>query len=136
MLITAAREWRESVRSQWDLVSLGAAFLRVRSGAKARRVDSQRFPQRDSSGTLWRIPHDWRRRRIRLPSYDVLVSQDILPEVAQEYGGKNVSVNYHPGSLCCLPDGYRFRDRDGNRWEVKALDCVLLGYGDEPEYSV
>jgi hypothetical protein len=83
----------------------------------------------DPSGALWRIPHDWRRRRIRLSGYDVLVSNDIDPEVARGYAGEEVSVNYHPGSRCCLPNAYRFRDCFGRRWAVKMSDCVLLGYG-------
>lgn len=83
----------------------------------------------DPSGALWRIPHDWRRRRIRLPGYEVLISNDIDPEVARGYAGEEVSVNYHSGSRCCLPDAYRFRDCFGRRWAVKMSDCVLLGYG-------
>jgi len=47
--------------------------------------------------------------------------------------GKVVSVNYHPGSLCCLPDGYRFRDGHGGKWPVRAAECVLIGYGDREE---
>ena len=39
---------------------------------------------RGASGTVWRIPHEWRRRRIRLPSYGMLVSQDVLPEIATQ----------------------------------------------------
>jgi hypothetical protein len=62
-----------------------------------------------------------------------LVSNGVIPDVAEEFAGKAVSVNYHPGSLCCLPDGYRFRDAVGDRWAVKMTDCLLLGYGDEDE---
>jgi len=89
---------------------------------------------KDSSGKSWRIPANWRRRRVRLPSYEVLVSQGIPPEVARSYAGRAVSVNYHPGSLCCLPEQYRFRDETGNRWPVFIRDCLLLGYGDGDEY--
>jgi hypothetical protein len=83
----------------------------------------------DNSGRLWRIPHDWRLRRIRLPGYDVLISNEIDPEVARGYAEEEVSVNYHPGSRCCLPDTYRSRDCVDHRWAVKMSDCVLLGYG-------
>jgi hypothetical protein len=83
----------------------------------------------DHSGKLWRIPHDWRRRRIRLPAYDALITNEIDPEIARGYAGEEVSVNYHPGSSCCLPDGYRFRDCFGRRWAIKISDCVVLGYG-------
>ena len=88
---------------------------------------------RDASGKAWRIPHDWRRRRIRLPAYDVLLENDVPPDVAEEFAGKAVSVNYPPGSLCCLPDGYRFRDGHGGRWPIRAIDCLLLGYGARDE---
>ncbi|MGD1155439.1 MAG: hypothetical protein ABSA41_06370 [Terriglobia bacterium] len=67
------------------------------------------------------------------PAYDLLLENDVPPDVAQEFAGKTVSVNYHPGSLCCLPDGYRFRDGHGGRWPVRAVDCVMLGYGDRDE---
>jgi len=45
-----------------------------------------------------------------------------------------VSVNYHPGSLCCLPEHYRFRDEERNKWRVKIRDCFLIGYGDAEEH--
>ncbi|MBV8206876.1 MAG: hypothetical protein JO041_08790 [Acidobacteria bacterium] len=88
-----------------------------------------RVEWRDSSGTVWRIPHDWRRRRIILPSSAVLVAQGIPEDVAHVYAGRVVAVNYHPGSLCCLEDGYRFRDEFGNRWPVPKAACVVLGFG-------
>ena len=34
-------------------------------------------------------------------------------DIAEEFGGRIVAVNYHPGSLCCLSDGYRVRDGRG-----------------------
>ena len=68
--------------------------------------------------------------RVKLPKADVLVSQGMPDDVAKEYAGKIVSVNYHPGSLCCLPRHYRFRDAAGNRWPVRIRDCVLVGLGD------
>ncbi len=89
---------------------------------------------KDSKGNFWRIPHDWRRRRILLPSREVLVSQGIPEDVASVCAQTIVSVNYHPGSLCCLPEHFRFRDSDGNRWPVKTTDCELVGYGDTLEF--
>jgi len=88
---------------------------------------------KDSSGTVWRIPHDWRRRRINPPDCDGLLRNNLPKDIAEEFGGRIVSVNYHPGSLCCLRDGYRVRDGRGSRWPVKAADCVAVGFGDEAE---
>ncbi len=88
---------------------------------------------RDSHGGVWRIPHDWRRRRVKLPNQGTLISQGIPADVAGRFGQRVVSVNYHPGSRCCLPDQYRFRDEKGNPWPVYMRDCILLGYGDSPE---
>jgi hypothetical protein len=88
---------------------------------------------RDSSGRRWHIPHDWRRRRVKLPGYEALLENDVTPDVAEEFAGKVVSVNCQPGSLFCLPDGYRFRDRHGGKWPVRAAKCVLIGYGDREE---
>ena len=84
---------------------------------------------RDPSGSVWRIPNDWRKRRIRLPESDILISQGLPISVARAYGGQVVSVNYHPGSICCLPDQYRFRDDRGRRWPVRIEDCFVLGFG-------
>ena len=85
------------------------------------------------SGKAWRIPHDWRRRRIRLPGCDGLLRNGLPPDIAEEFGGRIVTVNYHPGSLCCLHDGYRVRDGRGGKWPVRAADCVVVGFGDETE---
>ncbi len=82
------------------------------------------------NGTVWRLPHDWRRRVIQLPDFATLVSQQVPANVANEYAGTIVSVNYHPGSLCCLPEQYRFRDRERHPWPVRIQDCLVLGYGD------
>lgn len=49
-----------------------------------------------------RIPHDWRKRQIRLPTYDLLRENDVPPDVAEEFAGKAVSVNYRPG-IALLP---------------------------------
>ena len=88
---------------------------------------------RGPSGKAWRIPHDWRRRRIRLPDCEGLLRNGLPLDVAEEFGGRIVAVNYHPGSLCCLSDGYRVRDGKGGKWPVKAADCVVVGFGDETE---
>lgn len=139
-----AATWQEELHlpSHWDLEEINIDFMEAaKAGGMPTVVEvhvAARRPikvlWRDSTGTVWRIPHDWRRRRIRLPDYDVLVAQDIPPEVALKWAGKAVSVNYHPGSLCCLPDSYRFRDGEGGKWPVKKRDCVLLDYGNREEY--
>ena len=88
---------------------------------------------RGPSGKAWRIPHDWRRRRIRLPDCGGLLRNGLPLDIADEFGGRIVAVNYHPGSLCCLSDGYRVRDGRGGKWPVRAADCVVVGFGDETE---
>jgi hypothetical protein len=88
---------------------------------------------RGPSGHVWRIPHDWRRRRIRLPRCGGLLRNGLPLDTADEFGGRIVAVNYHPGSLCCLSDGYRVRDGRGGKWPVRAADCVVVGFGDEAE---
>ena len=88
---------------------------------------------RDYSGSLWRIPNDWRKRRILLPETDILVLQGVPTPVARTFGGQIVSVNYHPGSRCCLPDCYRFRDELGRCWPVHIEDCVVLSMGEHCE---
>jgi hypothetical protein len=85
------------------------------------------------SGKVWRIPHDWRRRRIKLPDCEGLLRNGLPQDIAEEYGGRIVAVNYHHGSLCCLSDGYRVRDGRGGKWPVRAADCVAVGFGDEKE---
>jgi hypothetical protein len=88
---------------------------------------------RGPSGKAWRIPHNWRRRRIRLPDCGGLLRNGLPLDIADEFGGRIVGVNYHPGSLCCLSDGYRVRDGRGEKWPVRAADCVVVGFGDETE---
>jgi hypothetical protein len=85
------------------------------------------------SGKVWRIPRDWRRRRIKLPDCGGLLRNNLHRDIAQEFGGRIVAVNYHPGSLCCLSGGYRVRDGRGGKWPVRAADCVVVGFGDEAE---
>ncbi|MFB3776325.1 MAG: hypothetical protein ACE141_01905 [Bryobacteraceae bacterium] len=142
--VEGSLEFQEKLHlpSFWDLVEINIPE-RVAAGA-AGRVTTVRVslapgvPVRvfwhDSSGTAWRIPHNWRRRRIRLPGRESLVEQGIPWDVAEEFSHRVVSVNYHPGSLCCLPDQYRFRDAAGDRYPVSIKDCILLGYGDAQEH--
>ena len=129
--------------SEWDLWEINLPWeIAHRAAGKGTLVQVRLRPDepvevlwRDPDRNIWRIPHDWRRRRILLPSREVLASQGIPEDVATNCAGITVSVNYHPGSLCCLPEHYRFRDDDGNKWPVKISDCTLLGYGDRPEFK-
>jgi len=43
---------------------------------------------KDGSGSMWRIPHDWRRRRIRLPDRDGLLRNGLPQDIADEFGGR------------------------------------------------
>lgn len=132
---------RVHLPSVWDLMDINIPYGEAdRAGGHETRVQVHLNPNEptrvywhDSEGNQWRIPHDWRRRRIRLPGFDTLVAQEIPPDVAERFSGAVVSVNYHPGSLCCLKDGYRFRDEYGQRWPVRKQDCVVLGFGSESE---
>jgi len=136
--------WSEEIHlpSEWDLQDINICPIESqRAGGRVSVIKVHAVPGRpvrvdwkDTAGKYWRIPANWRRRRVRLPSYEVLISQDISPEIARSFAGKAISVNYHPGSLCCLPEQYRFRDEEGNRWPVFIRDCQLLGYGDGDEY--
>ena len=142
--VTQEVVWAERMHmpTEWDLQDINIELVEAwRAQGELAGVEVRVAPGepvkvfwRDASGTVRRIPHDWRRRRIRLPGYGLLVSQDILPEVAEEYAGRAVSVDYHPGSLCCLRGGYTFHDSEGNRWEVRKQDCLALGYGDADEH--
>jgi hypothetical protein len=128
--------------SVWDLLEINIPIEEaVEIGGQQTVVEVRLAPHepvkvfwRDSNGRVWRIPHNWRRRRIRLPGRDVLVSQGVPDEVAERFGNQAVSVNFHPGSLCCLEEQYRFRDEEGNRWPVYIRDCTILGFGDAAEH--
>lgn len=137
--------WQEATFSEvlnlpteWDLweinITWNECHTAVRKAAEVRVTirpgKSATVSWLDSAGNVWRIPHDWRRRLVKLPKRDVLISEEIPAEVAEEYAEKIVSVNYHPGSLCCLPDRYRFRDSSFNRWPVRIQDCTVIGFGD------
>ena len=124
--------------TDWDLWEINIPWeIAYRAGGEESIVQvqlSSKEPDKvlwgDSAGQLWRIPHDWRRHIIQLPVADALVAEGVPTEVAESHAGKVVSVNYHPGSLCCMPEHFRFRDEEENRWPVRIQDCVLLGYGD------
>ncbi len=129
--------------NEWDFWEVNIPWDEaVRVAGKPTEVQVQIAPNepvkvfwRDSQGTKWRIPHDWRRRRIKLPSYEALIAQEVSEDVAERFAGKIVSVNYHPGSLCCFPDFYRVRDEQKRKkWLVPIRDCIVLGYGNEEEY--
>jgi hypothetical protein len=136
--------WEETIHlpSKWDLQDINIDSIEsYKAWGRERTIKVHAVPGepikvywQDAAGKIWRIPANWRRRRVGLPTYEVLTAQDIPPDVARSYAGKAVSVNYHPGSLCCLPEQYRFRDEEGNRWPVFIRDCLLLGYGDGKEY--
>ena len=124
----------------WDLSDInmpGSAAVAVGEGIWIQvSVVPGEIPKvcwKDPSGKVWRIPHDWRRRRIKLPDCDGLLRNNLPEDIAEEFGGRIVAVNYHPGSLCCLSDGYRVRDGRGGKWPVRAADCVVIGFGDETE---
>jgi hypothetical protein len=124
----------------WDMMEINVPAERVFRISGLTEVEVRVWPPnlvrvfwRDAKGTVWRLPHDWRRRRIQLPAEDVLAGQGVPAEIAAEYAHRILSVNYHPGSLCCLREHYRFRDADENRWPVKIADCLVLGYGNTTE---
>jgi len=124
----------------WDLCDINIperASLEVRGGTwvgvSIAPGGVARVSWKDGSRGMWRIPHDWRRRRILLPDRDGLLRNGLPQDIADEFGGRIVAVNYHPGSLCCLRDGYRVRDGRGGKWPVRAADCVVVGFGDEGE---
>ena len=83
----------------------------------------------DPDGVHWRILSDWRRRIVRLPDAPILANEGVAARMPDRCAMQTVSVNYHPGSLCCMPEYYRFRDVYGDKWPVRILDCELLGFG-------
>jgi len=127
-----------SLPTEWDLWEINIPWETAHM-AGMRQVEVEVHPSadhppkvfwHDPSGSVWRIPNDWRKRLIELPESDILVRQGIPNSIARAYGGQVVTVNYHPGSLCCLQNQYRFRDDDGKRWPVQIADCSVLGYGE------
>lgn len=127
----------------WDMLDINIPLERgsgivavVKVEVRISPPHSVRVFWRDAKGTVWRLPHDWRRRRIQLPTKEVLAVQGVPAEVAAECAHRILSVNYHPGSLCCLPEQYRFRDGNGRKWPVRIKDCLVLGYGNADEARV
>jgi len=125
-----------SLPTEWDLWEINIPWetahkARMRQVEVEVHVATDHPPKvfwHDPSGSVWRIPNDWRKRRIRLPECGTLILQGIPNSIARAYGGQVVTVNYHTGSLCCLPDRYRFRDDQGNRWPVQIADCLVVGH--------
>lgn len=128
--------------SFWDLLEINIPReLAIAAAGKQARIQVLLSPNSQvrvtwsaPTGIQYVIPHIWRRRRVQLPERDTLTETGVPVEVAAKYASRVVSVNYHLGSLCCLPEHYRFRDEQGNRWPVKIRDCFLVGYGDADEH--
>lgn len=126
----------------WDLLevniptpmaaSCSGAYVRVRVTIAPAGTVEVHWP--DPEGSQWRIPASWRRRRIQLPDAASLVAQGVPAVVAREFAYRITTVNYHPGSMCCLPEQYRFVDAAGDKWPVRIADCVVVGFGDGPEH--
>lgn len=127
--------------TQYDLaeINMPPRVCRMRGGQAHMDFEVRIGPDNQVSvywsgyGYRWRIPHKWRRRRIRLPQAEILTAQDVPPDVSAKFGGQIVTVNYHPGTFCCLPRQYRFRDGREGPWPVRIEDCVIVGYGDTEE---
>jgi hypothetical protein len=141
--VTHGSSWLESwcPPTWWDLWDINIQDVPSAEGGQAAadievRVAPGEVPKvfwKGPSGNVWRVPHDWRRRRIRLPDCEGLLRNNLPQDIAEEFGGRIVAVNYHPGSLCCLHDGYRVRDGRGGKWPVRAADCIVVGFGEEAE---
>jgi hypothetical protein len=127
--------------TEWDLgdinitscVALRSSGYIVRVAVRVSPDGTVKVSWQDEEGTIWRIPHDWRRRRVMLPGKDILISQDVPENIASACAGRIVSVNYHPGSLCCLPEHFRVRD-GSSKWPVRIDHCTVVGFGDQPEF--
>jgi hypothetical protein len=124
----------------WDMLDINIPPERIGGVPAVTKVEVRISPPntvrvfwRDRRESVWRLPHDWRRRRIQLPSEQVLAGQGVPAEIAASCAHRILSVNYHPGSLCCLREHYRFRDDAGRKWPVRITDCLLLGYGSTTE---
>ena len=141
--VTQELSWLEILHppTWWDLCDINISDKAASEGARGiAKIEVSVAPGeiarafwKDPFGKVWRIPHDWRRRRSRLPDCEGLLRKNLPEDIAQEFGDRIVAVNYHPGSRCCLRDGYRVRDGRGGRWPVRAADCVVVGFGDEGE---
>jgi len=141
--VTQELSWFEILQppTWWDLCDINISDKAVSEGARGiAEIEVSVAPGeitkafwKDPFGKVWRIPHDWRRRRVKLPDCDGLLRNNLPQDIADEFGGRIVAVNYHPGSLCCLVDGYRVRDGRGGKWPVRTADCMVVGFGDEME---
>ncbi len=128
----------------WDLleVNIPARIAARCSGAitkvfmKATMTGPAEVYWRDPEESVWRIPASWRRRRIMLPNVAIMMEPGVPDSIAQTFAHKIVSVNYHPGSLCCLAEHFRFRDDDGGKWPVRITECTVVRFGNGPECSV
>ena len=81
---------------------------------------------RGPSGRRWRTPHDWQRRRIKLPDREGLLRNGPPRNLAEELASRIVAVNYHPGSLCCLPTD----TGSGTAWQKVARQGSRLRGGE------
>ena len=141
--VTQELSWFEILHppTWWDLCDINISDKAASEGARGiAEIEVSVAPGeitkafwKDPFGKVWRIPHDWRRRRVKLPDCEGLLRNNLPQDIADEFGGRIVAVNYHPGSLCCLRDGYRVRDVRGGRWLVRVADCLVVGFGDESE---
>ena len=90
----------------------------------------------DPSGNVWRIPHEWRRRNILLPSLEILIAEEIPKAVAERLSGQVLPANFHPGSACCLSSYYRvFDEETGVKWHVPITACEVVGLGSALEHG-
>jgi hypothetical protein len=90
----------------------------------------------DPGGNLWRIPHEWRRRNILLPSPEILIAEEIPKSIAERLGGQVLPANFHPGSACCMPSYYRvFDEETGVKWHVPISACKVVGLGSALEHA-
>jgi hypothetical protein len=129
--------------SFWDLLEINIPRqLAIAVAGKPTKIQVRlnpdgpvRVTSNAPTGIQYVIPLTWRRRRVQLPERDRLTEDGVPEEIAAIYAGRVVSVNYHPGSLCCLQEHYRFRDEQGHPWPVKIRDCFLVGYGDADEHA-
>lgn len=127
----------------WDLlevniparVAAGCSSAVTQARVKVTAAGPVEVYWRDPEVSMWRIPASWRRRRIQLPDAAILTAQGVPDSIARAFAYRIVSVNYHPGSLCCLAAHFRFRDDDGDKWPVSIADCTVVGFGNGPEHS-
>ena len=93
--VTHESNWLESWSppTWWDLCDINipdeaATEVRGRVWIEANVVPGEvaRVFWKDSSGKMWRIPHDWRRRRIRLTGCDGLLRNNLPHDIAEEFG--------------------------------------------------